>query len=188
MPSAEKSLEKSGKAITANDAGTALDAQKEFQERLSKALAAMGSAMAQNLQLKGSSEGNSPMGASSMTSLPLTPPSLDSFSGMAFGSESSGSEIGDADLDALLSGEDPETQSGSGEGEGNLPKVTNPQLPQLACLQAFHLLHKEAESHKGEVRRRKGNRAIPTQRCLRQEREADQRRLPWGPQIPLPHQ
>ena len=122
VPSAEKSLEKSGKAITANDAGTALDAQKEFQERLSKALAAMGSAMAQNLQLEGSSEGNSPMGASSMTSLPLTPPSLDSFSGMAFGSESSGSEIGDADLDALLSGEDSETQSGSGEGEGQSAK------------------------------------------------------------------
>ena len=133
MPSAEKSLKKSGKAITANDAGTALDAQKEFQERLSKALAAMGSAMAQNLQLEGSSEDSANGGILNDFLSPLTPPSLDSFSGMAFGSESSGSEIGDAILDAL-------ERRGSrnskwfGEGEGQSSKGYESQLQQLACL------------------------------------------------------
>ena len=121
-PSAEKALEKSGKAIMANDAGSALEAQKKFEERLAKALAAMGSAMAKNLQPEGSPEGSPGMGSPPMASQPMPPQTLDPLAGMAFGSVSAGSDIGEADLDALLSGEDPDAQGGTGEGGGQTDK------------------------------------------------------------------
>ena len=116
--SAEKALEKSGNSIIANDAGSALEAQKKFQERLAKALAAMGAAMANNLKAEGSSENSPSMGPPPMSSPPFPPQGLDPLAGMAFGSESKGQEIGDLDLDALLSGEDLESSTGAGKDEG----------------------------------------------------------------------
>ena len=116
--SAEKALEKSGNSIIANDAGSALEAQKKFQERLAKALSAMGAAMANNLKAEGSSESSPSMAPPPMSSPPFPAQGLDHLAGMAFGSESKGQEIGDLDLDALLSGEDPESSTGTGKDEG----------------------------------------------------------------------
>lgn len=117
--SAQNALEESGKAISANDAGAALASQKKFEEILSKAIGAMSSAMADSLQPNDFSDGSSQMGSASMASLPMAGDLPDPFAGMAFGSESTGSEVGEADLEALLSGEDPDAGSQNGSGEGS---------------------------------------------------------------------
>ena len=117
---AESVLKKSAKALSANDPGAALEAQKDFQELLRQALEAMGSAVAQGTpeplgptNLDQPSASNSPFGEPAMND-----PTL--FEEMTFGETSSGGEIGDEDLEALLSGENPaESASGGGnEGEG----------------------------------------------------------------------
>ena len=117
---AESVLKKSAEALSANDPGTALEAQKDFQELLRQALEAMGSAVAQGTpeplgptNLDQPSASNSPFGEPAMND-----PTL--FEEMTFGETSSGGEIGDEDLEALLSGENPaESASGGGnEGEG----------------------------------------------------------------------
>ena len=117
---AESVLKKSAEALSANDPGAALEAQKDFQELLRQALEAMGSAVAQGTpeplgptNLDQSSASNSPFGEPAMND-----PTL--FEEMTFGETSSGGEIGDEDLEALLSGENPaESASGGGnEGEG----------------------------------------------------------------------
>ena len=117
---AESVLKKSAEALSANDPGAALEAQKDFQELLRQALEAMGSAVAQGTpeplgptNLDQPSASNSPFGEPAMNG-----PTL--FEEMTFGETSSGGEIGDEDLEALLSGENPaESASGGGnEGEG----------------------------------------------------------------------
>ena len=117
---AESVLKKSAEALSANDPGTALEAQKDFQELLRQALEAMGSAVAQGTpeplgptNLDQPSASNSPFGEPAMND-----PTL--FEEMTFGETSSGGEIGGEDLEALLSGENPaESASGGGnEGEG----------------------------------------------------------------------
>lgn len=117
---AESVLKKSAEALSANDPGAALEAQKDFQELLRQALEAMGSAVAQGTpeplgptNLDQPSASNSPFGE-----LAMNDPTL--FEEMTFGETSSGGEIGDEDLEALLSGENPaESASGDGnEGEG----------------------------------------------------------------------
>ena len=117
---AESVLKKSAEALSANDPGAALEAQKDFQELLRQALEAMGSAVAQgtpeplgSTNLDQPSASNSPFGEPAMND-----PTL--FEEMTFGETSSGGEIGDEDLEALLSGENPaESASGGGnEGEG----------------------------------------------------------------------
>lgn len=117
---AESVLKKSAEALSANDPGAALEAQKDFQELLRQALEAMGSAVAQGTpeplgptNLDQPSASNSPFGEPAMND-----PTL--FEEMTFGETSSGGEIGDEDLEALLSGENPaESASGGGnEGEG----------------------------------------------------------------------
>ena len=117
---AESVLKKSAEALSANDPGAALEAQKDFQELLRQALEAMGSAVAQGTpeplgptNLDQPSASNSPFGEPAMND-----PTL--FEEMTFGETSSGGEIGGEDLEALLSGENPaESASGGGnEGEG----------------------------------------------------------------------
>ena len=117
---AQSVLKKSAEALSANDPGAALEAQKDFQELLRQALEAMGSAVAQGTpeplgptNLDQPSASNSPFGEPAMND-----PTL--FEEMTFGETSSGGEIGDEDLEALLSGENPaESASGGGnEGEG----------------------------------------------------------------------
>ena len=117
--SAQNALEESGKAISANDAGAALASQKKFEEILSEAIGAMSSAMADSLQPNDFSDGPSQMGSASTASLPMAGDLPDPFAGMAFGAESTGSAIGEADLEALLSGEDPDAGSQNGSGEGS---------------------------------------------------------------------
>lgn len=116
--SAQKALEESGNAIMANDAGSALSAQKEFQEILANAIGSMSSAMAENLQPEAFPQTNSQMSSSPMASPSLSSEPLDPFADMAFGSESKGSEVGEAELEALLSGEDPNAGSQEGSGGG----------------------------------------------------------------------
>ncbi len=117
---AESVLKKSAEALSANDPGAALEAQKDFQELLRQALEAMGSAVAQGTpeplgptNLDQPSASSSPFGEPAMND-----PTL--FEEMTFGETSSGGEIGGEDLEALLSGENPaESASGGGnEGEG----------------------------------------------------------------------
>ena len=117
---AQSVLKKSAEALSANDPGAALEAQKDFQELLRQALEAMGSAVAQGTpeplgptNLDQPSASSSPFGEPAMND-----PTL--FEEMTFGETSSGGEIGDEDLEALLSGENPaESASGGGnEGEG----------------------------------------------------------------------
>jgi len=117
---AESVLKKSAEALSANDPGAALEAQKDFQELLRQALEAMGSAVAQGTpeplgptNLDQPSASNSPFGEPA-----INDPTL--FEEMTFGETSSGGEIGGEDLEALLSGENPaESASGGGnEGEG----------------------------------------------------------------------
>ena len=124
---AESVLKKSAEALSANDPGAALEAQKDFQELLRQALEAMGSAVAQGTpepvgptNLDQPSASNSPFGEPAMND-----PTL--FEEMTFGETSSGGEIGDEDLEALLSGENPaESASGGGnEGEGALGSETS---------------------------------------------------------------
>ena len=117
---AESVLKKSAEALSANDPGAALEAQKDFQELLRQALEAMGSAVAQ-----GSPEplGPTNLDQPSASSSPFGEPAMNDptlFEEMTFGETSSGGEIGDEDLEALLSGENPaESASGGGnEGEG----------------------------------------------------------------------
>ena len=114
---AESVLKKSAEALSANDPGTALEAQKDFQELLRQALEAMGSAVAQGTpeplgptNLDQPSASSSPFGEPAMND-----PTL--FEETTFGETSSGGELGD---EALLSGENPaESASGGGnEGEG----------------------------------------------------------------------
>ncbi len=117
---AESVLKKSAEALSANDPGAALEAQKDFQELLRQALEAMGSAVAQ-----GSPEplGPTNLDQPSASSSPFGEPAMNDptlFEETTFGETSSGGEIGDEDLEALLSGENPaESASGGGnEGEG----------------------------------------------------------------------
>lgn len=117
---AESVLKKSAEALSANDPGAALKAQKDFQELLRQALEAMGSAVAQ-----GSPEplGPTNLDQPSASSSPFGEPAMNDptlFEETTFGETSSGGEIGDEDLEALLSGENPaESASGGGnEGEG----------------------------------------------------------------------
>ena len=117
---AESVLKKSAEALRANDPGAALEAQKDFQELLRQALEAMGSAVAQ-----GSPEplGPTNLDQPSASSSPFGEPAMNDptlFEETTFGETSSGGEIGDEDLEALLSGENPaESASGGGnEGEG----------------------------------------------------------------------
>ena len=117
---AESVLKKSAEALSANDPGAALEAQKDFQELLRQALEAMGSAVAQ-----GSPEplGPTNLDQPSASSSPFGEPAMNDptlFEETTFGETSNGGEIGDEDLEALLSGENPaESASGGGnEGEG----------------------------------------------------------------------
>ena len=115
---AESVLKKSAEALSANDPGTALEAQKDFQELLRQALEAMGSAVAQGTpeplgptNLDQPSASSSPFGEPAMND-----PTL--FEEMTFGETSSGGEIGDEDLEALLSGENPAESASGGGNEG----------------------------------------------------------------------
>ena len=115
---AESVLKKSAEALSANDPGAALEAQKDFQELLRQALEAMGSAVAQGTpeplgptNLDQPSASNSPFGEPAMND-----PTL--FEEMTFGETSSGGEIGDEDLEALLSGENPAESASGGGNEG----------------------------------------------------------------------
>jgi len=123
--SAEKALEKSADAMASNDPSSALEAQEDFQERIQQALQAMGSMMAQNTQEPINEENVS------NANMSLSPSALGAFSEaamslneddlldeMSFGNQSGGSEIGDADLEALLSGESEEELGGAGDGSG----------------------------------------------------------------------
>ena len=123
--SAEKALQKSADAMASNDPSSALEAQEDFQERIQQALQAMGSMMAQNTQEPINEENVS------NANMSLSPSALGAFSEaamslneedlldeMSFGNQSGGSEIGDADLEALLSGESEEELGGAGDGSG----------------------------------------------------------------------
>ena len=123
--SAEKALEKSADAMASNDPSSALEAQKDFQERIQQALQAMGSMMAQSTQEPVNEENvsnanmslsPSALGAFSEAAMSLNEEDL--FNEMSFGNQSGGSEIGDADLEALLSGESEEELGGAGDGSG----------------------------------------------------------------------
>ena len=123
--SAEKALEKSADAMASNDPSSALEAQEDFQERIQQALQAMGSMMAQNTQEPINEENvsnanmslsPSALGAFSEAAMSLNEEDL--FDEMSFGNQSGGSEIGDADLEALLSGESEEELGGAGDGSG----------------------------------------------------------------------
>ena len=123
--SAEKALEKSADAMASNDPSSALEAQKDFQERIQQALQAMGSMMAQSTQEPVNEENvsnanmslsPSVLGAFDEAAMSLNEEDL--FNEMSFGNQSGGSEIGDADLEALLSGESEEELGGAGDGSG----------------------------------------------------------------------
>ena len=123
--SAEKALEKSADAMASNDPSSALEAQEDFQERIQQALQAMGSMMAQstlepineeNVSNANMSLSPSALGAFSEAAMSLNEEDL--FDEMSFGNQSGGSEIGDADLEALLSGESEEELGGAGDGSG----------------------------------------------------------------------
>ena len=123
--SAEKALEKSADAMASNDPSSALEAQKDFQERIQQALQAMGSMMAQstlepvneeNVSNANMSLSPSALGAFDEAAMSLNEEDL--FNEMSFGNQSGGSEIGDADLEALLSGESEEELGGAGDGSG----------------------------------------------------------------------
>ena len=117
--SAEKALEKSADAMASNDPSSALEAQKDFQERIQQALQAMGSMMAQNtlepINEENVSNANMSLSPSALGAFDEAAMSLDEedlFDEMSFGNQSGGSEIGDADLEALLSGESEEELGG----------------------------------------------------------------------------
>ena len=123
--SAEKALEKSADAMASNDPSSALEAQEDFQERIQQALQAMGSMMAQstlepineeNVSNANMSLSPSALGAFSEAAMSLNEEDL--LDEMSFGNQSGGSEIGDADLEALLSGESEEELGGAGDGSG----------------------------------------------------------------------
>ena len=123
--SAEKALEKSADAMASNDPSSALEAQKDFQERIQQALQAMGSMMAQstlepineeNVSNANMSLSPSALGAFGEAAMSLNEEDL--LDEMSFGNQSGGSEIGDADLEALLSGESEEELGGAGDGSG----------------------------------------------------------------------
>ena len=123
--SAEKALEKSADAMASNDPSSALEAQKDFQERIQQALQAMGSMMAQNtldpINEENVSNANmslspSALGAFSEAAMSLNEEDL--LDEMSFGNQSGGSEIGDAELETLLSGESEEELGGAGDGSG----------------------------------------------------------------------
>ena len=123
--SAEKALEKSADAMASNDPSSALEAQEDFQERIQQALQAMGSMMAQNTQEpineENVSNANMSLSPSALGAFDEAAMSLDEedlFDEMSFGNQSGGSEIGDADLEALLSGESEEELGGAGDGSG----------------------------------------------------------------------
>ena len=123
--SAEKALEKSADAMASNDPSSALEAQKDFQERIQQALQAMGSMMAQNtlepINEENVSNANMSLSPSALGAFDEAAMSLneeDLFDEMSFGNQSGGSEIGDADLEALLSGESEEELGGAGDGSG----------------------------------------------------------------------
>ena len=123
--SAEKALEKSADAMASNDPSSALEAQKDFQERIQQALQAMGSMMAQNtlepINEENVSNANMSLSPSALGAFDEAAMSLDEedlFDEMSFGNQSGGSEIGDADLEALLSGESEEELGGVGDGSG----------------------------------------------------------------------
>ena len=123
--SAEKALEKSADAMASNDPSSALEAQEDFQERIQQALQAMGSMMAQNTQepinKENVSNANMSLSPSALGAFSEAAMSLDEedlFDEMSFGNQSGGSEIGDADLEALLSGESEEELGGAGDGSG----------------------------------------------------------------------
>ena len=123
--SAEKALEKSADAMASNDPSSALEAQKDFQERIQQALQAMGSMMAQNtlepINEENVSNANMSLSPSALGAFDEAAMSLDEedlFDEMSFGNQSGGSEIGDADLEALLSGESEEELGGAGDGSG----------------------------------------------------------------------
>ena len=123
--SAEKALEKSADAMASNDPSSALEAQEDFQERIQQALQAMGSMMAQNTQEpineENVSNANMSLSPSALGAFSEAAMSLDEedlFDEMSFGNQSGGSEIGDADLEALLSGESEEELGGAGDGSG----------------------------------------------------------------------
>ena len=123
--SAEKALEKSADAMASNDPSSALEAQKDFQERIQQALQAMGSMMAQNtlepINEENVSNANMSLSPSALGAFSEAAMSLngeDLFDEMSFGNQSGGSEIGDADLEALLSGESEEELGGAGDGSG----------------------------------------------------------------------
>ena len=123
--SAEKALEKSADAMASNDPSSALEAQKDFQERIQQALQAMGSMMAQNtlepINEENVSNANMSLSPSVLGAFDEAAMSLDEedlFDEMSFGNQSGGSEIGDADLEALLSGESEEELGGAGDGSG----------------------------------------------------------------------
>ena len=123
--SAEKALEKSADAMASNDPSSALEAQKDFQERIQQALQAMGSMMAQNtlepINEENVSNANMSLSPSALGAFDEAAMSLDEedlFDEMSFGNQSGGSEIGDAELEALLSGESEEELGGAGDGSG----------------------------------------------------------------------
>ena len=123
--SAEKALEKSADAMASNDPSSALEAQKDFQERIQQALQAMGSMMAQStlepINEENVSNANMSLSPSALGAFDEAAMSLDEedlFDEMSFGNQSGGSEIGDADLEALLSGESEEELGGAGDGSG----------------------------------------------------------------------
>jgi len=123
--SAEKALEKSADAMASNDPSSALEAQKDFQERIQQALQAMGSMMAQNtlepINEENVSNANMSLSPSALGAFDEAAMSLDEedlFDEMSFGNQSGGSEIGDAELETLLSGESEEELGGAGDGSG----------------------------------------------------------------------
>ena len=123
--SAEKALQKSADAMASNDPSSALEAQEDFQERIQQALQAMGSMMAQNtlepINEENVSNANMSLSPSVLGAFDEAAMSLDEedlFDEMSFGNQSGGSEIGDADLEALLSGESEEELGGAGDGSG----------------------------------------------------------------------
>ena len=123
--SAEKALEKSADAMASNDPSSALEAQKDFQERIQQALQAMGSMMAQStlepINEENVSNANMSLSPSALGAFDEAAMSLDEedlFDEMSFGNQSGGSEIGDAELEALLSGESEEELGGAGDGSG----------------------------------------------------------------------
>lgn len=134
--SAEKALEKSADAMASNDPSSALEAQKDFQERIQQALQAMGSMMAQNtlepINEENVSNANMSLSPSALGAFDEAAMSLDEedlFDEMSFGNQSGGSEIGDAELETLLSGESEEELGGAGDGSGQGEESLNDENP-----------------------------------------------------------